>query len=48
MYIINNNININLILDNYDNFLNIILNEGFKCEKFLNLNSLRMTLIQLN
>lgn len=48
MYIINYNININYILDNYDNFLNIILKEGFKSEKFLELNSLRMTLIQLN
>jgi hypothetical protein len=48
MYIINNNININYLLDDYDNFLNIILNKGFKNDKFLKLNSLRMTLIQLN
>lgn len=48
MYIINNNININNILDNYDNFLNIILKKGLNQENFilLNNNSLRMTLIQ--
>jgi hypothetical protein len=50
MYIINYNININYFLDNYDNFLNIILEIGFNKEKFIfiNSNSLRMSLIQLN
>lgn len=43
-YMLYNNTN---IMNNYYEILNIILNKGFKTSKFINVKSLRMTLLQI-